>query len=773
MRGILHIAIIFVSLFLAKAALYGQQSVIKGYVQDKETGEPVELANVVLLETEYGASTDGHGYYFILNVPPGIYILEVNRIGYDTHFQEVYMREGESITLTFALDKKSYSLDEVAISAARVKARTQIKVSEMEVLPTDITRLPSFGSMPDIAQQLQTLPGVISPGDAGGQIYIRGGSPVQNKVLMDGAILYNPFHTSGLYSVFDPDAVRKTEVFSGGFGAEYGGSLSSVIDVTTRHGNINDYSGKVDVSTIGSKALLEGPVFRPKPGGKSNASFLAYYKTSYFDKAAQTYYSYIDRDLPFSFHDLYGKFSLFSGDVFKANLFGFSFHDQSGGNGAAFNYRWNNQGFGGNFFISPPQSLLLMQIYFAASAFNMELNEASYVPRQSAVNSVNLGIRITKYLGDHYFKYGLEVHTLKTDYLYYSTNYNQTEQSNNSSEVSGYCSYFGNYNRFLLRPGIRFILYSALNKFSLEPRLSMKYLVTDHFRLKAAGGLYTQNLISATSDRDIVNYFSGYLSAPVNIASTNGQNYTEYSLQNAWHVVAGVEMDLGDRLFINLEAYYKGYPQLINYNRDKLLNEYDHPDKPEILIKDFILEKGYSSGIETSIDYRSERMTLSLIYSIAKTERTFADKYGSENTYSPHFDRRHNVNILGTLVLSRDRSWEVNLRWNFGSGFPFTPSKGYYESITIDDLQINNIMSQNGLLDIYYGTYNAARLPAYHRLDAGIKKTFALKGNMRLEAEMNVINLYNHKNVYYVDRANNDVVYQLPFLPGFRISFAF
>lgn len=773
MRKKFHIALCFLTMLWAAIPLFGQQSVIKGFVQDKETGEPVELANIRLLETNRGSSTDEHGYYFILDAPPGQYILEAQRIGYAPHVQKIILGAGETLTINFIIDKESYSLDEIAISAARTKARTQIKVSEIEVLPADITRLPSFGSLPDIAQHLQSLPGVVSSGDAGGQIYIRGGSPVQNKVLMDGAIIYNPFHTSGLYSVFDLDAVRKTEVYTGGFGAEYGGSLSSVIDVTTRYGNINKYAGKVDVSTIGSKLLLEGPVFRPKPDGKSNASFLAYYKTSYFDEAAKSYYSYIDRDLPFSFHDLYGKFSLFSGEVFKANLYGFSFSDHSGSQGSAFDYSWKNQGFGSNFFISPPQSSLLMQIFFAVSGFNMELEEASYRPRESGVNSVNLGIRINKYMGSHYFKYGLEVLTLKTAYYYYSTDFNQTEQSNNSSEVSGYFSFFGNYNKFLIRPGIRFTLYSALNIFSMEPRLSMKYLVTDRFRLKVAGGLYTQNLISAVSDRDIVNYFRGYLSAPVNIAATNGKSNTDYSLQEAWHVILGSEIEIGKRFFLNLEAYYKGYPQLINYNRDKLLNEYDHPEEPDILTRDFILETGYSQGIETSLDYKSDRLILSLIYSLSKTTRTYENKNGEKITYAPHFDRRHNVNFLGTVILSNDRSWELNLRWNLGSGFPFTPAKGFYESNTIDELQIGNLMTQNGILDIYYGTYNAARLPAYHRLDASIKKMFLLKGSMRIETELNVINIYNQDNIYYVDRSSNETIYQLPVLPGLRVGFTF
>jgi hypothetical protein len=363
--------------------------------------------------------------------------------------------------------------------------------------------------------------------------------------------------------------------------------------------------------------------------------------------------------------------------------------------------------------------------------------------------------------------------TLKTEYYYYSTDYNQTEQDNNSSEVAGYITFFGNYNRFLIKPGIRVTLYSALNKFAMEPRISAKFLVNEWFRIKLAGGIYTQNLISAVSDRDIINYFRGYLSAPVNVASTSDMDNSNYSLQEAWHVVLGTETELGKKFFMNLEAYYKGYPQLINYNRNKLMNEYDHPEKPEILTRDFILETGSSLGIETTLDFKSDRFFFSLIYSLSRTERTFENSAGESVTYPPHFDRRHNLNIMGNWILSRDKSWELNLRWNLGSGFPFTPAKGYYESNSFDEHQVGNAMVQNGTLDIYYGNYNAGRLPDYHRLDASLKKTFKLQGNYLIEAEINAINVYNRKNIYYVDRTTNEVVYQLPFLPGIRVSFTF
>lgn len=768
----IYAPMVFFILFLP-AGIKAQQSLIKGVVTEKRTGEPIELAEVKISGTQFGATTDEKGVYFILGIDPGTYVLEVVRLGYESEVREIVLGENEILSQHFTLHKTSYSLEEVAVSAARTKGRTQINISEIELTPKEMNQLPSFGSLPDVVQQLQSLPGVITRGDLGSQLYIRGGSPVQNRVLMDGAVLYNPFHSSGLYSVFELDAIRRSMVYTGGFGAEYGASLSSIIDVTTRNGNITDYSGKADVSTLGSNFLLEGPVFRPKPEGKSNASFLTYYKNSYMEQAGNSLYSYTNEKMPFRFQDFYGKFTLFSKNAFQANLYGFYFTDHAGEEATPYEYNWRNAGFGANFFLSPVSSSTVIHGFFAVSGFQSELQEKAFVPRESNVNSVNLGLHIKNYFSDHTLKYGLEILTLKTDYLYFSTDYNQTEQGNNSSEVTGFVSFFGDYNRFLIQPGLRTILYSALNKISLEPRLSMKYLASEWFRIKLAGGLYSQNLINAASDRDIVNFFTGYLSAPVDVATSGPESQSEYVLQRAWHLVGGLEFEVWEKLFVNVETFYKDYPELVNYNRDKLLNAYEYPEYPEILTHDFILETGTSWGVETSFDYHHTVFQVSLNYTLSKAERTYWDPSGNPVTYAPHYDRRHNLNLIGVWYPDQKKRWEISTRWSLGSGFPFTRTKGFYEGNTFDEWQIENYLEQNGTLDLLYGNYNEGRLPTYHRLDIGILRKLVLGGKTSLELELNIINVYNRENVYYIDRSTNEVVYQLPVLPALRVGFRF
>jgi len=233
---------------------------IRGFVYDKENGEPVIFTNVYLSGTTYGASTDVNGHYTISRVPPGNYTLTVTYLGYDTLKIPITLKEKQIITKKLTMEKSAIQLGYVEISAERQEARTEIQTSLIKITPKQIKQIPTIGGEPDLAQYLQVLPGVIFTGDQGGQLYIRGGSPIQNKVLLDGMIIYNPFHSIGLFSVFDADIIRNADVYTGGFNAEYGGRISSIMDITIRDGNKKRIAGKLSVNPFSSKLLVEGPI---------------------------------------------------------------------------------------------------------------------------------------------------------------------------------------------------------------------------------------------------------------------------------------------------------------------------------------------------------------------------------------------------------------------------------------------------------------------------------------------------------------------------------
>jgi hypothetical protein len=230
--------------FLFTLHSFAQNSTIRGFVYQKDNGEPVLFTNVYLKGTGYGAATDVNGYFSITKIPAGTYTLMVTSIDYDTLKQEVVVAAGDIVTRKLYVSKRTVSLGEIDISAEKQEQQTEVKMSVTKITPKELSQIPSVGGEPDLVQYLQVVPGVVFSGDQGGQLYIRGGTPVQNKVLLDGMVIYNPFHSIGLFSVFDTDLIRNADVYTGGFGAEYGGRISSVMDIKTRDGNKKRFAGR-------------------------------------------------------------------------------------------------------------------------------------------------------------------------------------------------------------------------------------------------------------------------------------------------------------------------------------------------------------------------------------------------------------------------------------------------------------------------------------------------------------------------------------------------
>jgi hypothetical protein len=622
--------------------------------------------------------------------------------------------------------------------------------------------VPAIGGEPDLAQYLQVLPGVVFSGDQGGQLYIRGGTPVHNKVLLDGMIIYNPFHSIGLFSVFDADVIRSADVYAGGFGAQYGGRIGAIIDVNTREGNKTRFGGKVSASPISSKLLFEGPISKFTEGGAS-ASYIVSYKNSYLNRTAPLLYSYEGIDgLPFSFSDLYAKASFISSSGSKINLFGFDFRDNV--DYPQTQYNWKSSGGGANFYIIPEGSTVINGAV-GYSQYKMNQTEADGKPRESSINGFNINVNFSYFIGKDDIKYGLEMNGFSTDYNYTNLFGRQLKQEEFTTELSGYFRYKKNWGRLVLEPGLRVQNYASLAEFTVEPRLAAKYNVTEKIRLKVAGGFYTQNLIAAVNDQDVVNLFYGFLSGPENLPRKfNGQNVTS-ALQRSWHYGAGIELDLGQHQEINIEGFYKDFTQLTNINRDKLYDENDL-SKPEFQRNDFAIEIGNSYGMDFKYKYEFKKMYLWAVYSL-----TYVERFDGTRNYSPHFDRRHNVNLVATYTFDKKRSWNLNTRWNFGSGFPFTQTQGFYEKLNTE--APGNPLTQNGNIGVYYTEINNGRLPSFHRMDVSLSKKMTLKKNQTITLTVAATNVYNRDNIFYFDRARFTRINQLPIIPTVGINYSF
>ncbi len=766
LRGI---AYALASFLLLGGATANGQGIVRGFIYDKDNGEPMLFVNVVLQNTTLGAATDVHGYFAINKVPAGDYEVIAFSIGYDTVSNSIVVADNEIVTVKMYMKESAISLQQVEISAGKQEQRTEVQMSVSKITPREISQVPAAGGEPDLAQYMQVLPGVVFTGDQGGQLYIRGGTPIQNKVLLDGMVVYNPFHSIGLFSVFDSDIIKTADVYTGGFNAEYGGRISSVMDVTTRDGNKNRFNGKFSASTFNSKLTLEGPFKKPKENGGSSGTYIFSGRTSYLDQTSKSIYKYVDDEgLPYRFLDFYGKGTLTGSNGSKFSLFGFRFDDNVNYEGIS-EYQWNSFGAGSNFVMVPGASPVLLDGTFAFTRYEIELQEADEQPRSSAVNGFNFTLNFSYFLGRDEVKYGLEGLGFKTDFTFFNSVGKKLEQVENTSEFAAFLKYKRAADKVVIEPSLRVHYYASLNEFSFEPRAGLKLNLSERLRFKAAAGLYAQNLLAAVSDRDVVNLFYGFLSGPDNLQDEfRGEEVTS-RLQHAAHLVAGVEVDLFRNVSVNLEGYIKDFNQVENVNRNKIFEDTGaNFDKPDSQKKDIIVEKGLARGADIAINYESKKWYIWLVYSLG-----FVTRDDGITEYEPHFDRRHNVNAVVSYTFGDKMDWVASARWNFGSGFPFTLTAGFYEYLDFQQGINVDYTNSNGDLGVIYDELNKGRLPYYHRMDMSIKKTFTFSERSELAVIASVTNVYDRDNIFYFDRIRGERVDQLPILPSLGASITF
>jgi len=751
------------------AAAQSSTGVIRGFVYDQSSGEPILFTNVYLQGTTLGSSTDAKGFFTITRIPAGNYKLMSSYLGYDTASVQIRIKGGDILNEKLFLRKSSLNLGMVEVSGEKEEQRTTVKVSVETVTPKQITQIVSVGGEADIAQYLQVLPGVVFTGDQGGQLYIRGGSPVQNKVMLDGMILYNPFHSIGLFSVFETDIIQNADVYTGGYNSNHGGRISAVMDITTRDGNQKRWKGKVGASPFLGRVLMEGPLGKAGTPEKPAPTLIVSTRSSWLDQSSKRLYTYADSNgLPFSFTDLYAKTTFRSSNGSKLSLFGFNFSDRANFRNVS-DFGWDSRGLGGNFVLIPEGSNSVVSGTVAWSDYNSFQIEPGRGPRNSGISGFNGTINIAQYLQRDEINFGFDLVGFGTRFNFTNPSGIILNQNENTTELAGYVKYKLLTDKLVMEPGLRGHYYASLGEFSIEPRLGLKYNLTPAVRLKFAGGWYSQNLISAVSDRDVVNLFFGFLSGPDNLPKTFDGARVQSKLQKARHAIVGTEIDLGKHVELNIESYIKNFDQLTNINRDKIYEDIsEFEQKPDFLKKDFIIERGQAYGFDFRLKYDRRQYYVWATYSW-----TYVDRFDGQRTYFPSFDRRHNINLVGTYKFGSDRSWELSTRWNYGSGFPFTQTQGFYPNISLNGGINSDYLAQNGDLGVVYAGFNQARLPSYHRLDASLRYTYAVSDRSELDFNFSVSNVYDRRNIFYFDRVRFSRVNQLPILPSFGLTWNF
>lgn len=764
--------------------LFSQNGQIRGVVIDPG-GEPIPGAAVYVPEAQTGAYANDQGIFAVSKLNPGTtYKVISYMVGYDTLRTTVDIpRTSRIVTVKLILTERPVFTNEVEITgekAGKIEKKI-VDIGKVTVDIDDINLIPSIGA-PDLMQYLQVLPGFVSTGDQGGQLYIRGGTPVQNMTMFDGMILYSPFHSIGLFSVFDPEIIRSADVYSAAFPAEYGGRVSSVIDVKTRNGSFDGFSATANANPFSASLLLEGPLGKSKRDG-GGISYILSARNNYIDQTGQSLYPYINdgEGLPYNFRDVYGKITASDGINF-VNIFGFRHEDNILYEFPA-NIGWVASGGGANFMTLPQGAGAIIRGNFAFSDFRSQLRSTSEnFPRTSGISGFNGGLDVSYIVNSvDEVKAGFTFLGFQTDYTFTNSFGFITDSRANNTEAAFYVNYKKVFRApgsgwskneepwdlMVLQPSLRLHYFNDQAHVALEPRLRWK-LNLPKVSFSFATGLYTQNLLAAQSDRDVVNIFQGFLSAP---DEDIPGRVKDHNLQTAFHLLGGVELELAPKLNTSIEVWRKDFTQLININRDKIFPEESN----------FITETGEAYGADLMLKYQGKKLYLYGTYGLSRVLRD-----DGRRVYPPVFDRRHTVNLVGALRLKpfgmvgpakqapkfKSHAWEFSARWTMGSGFPFTQTQGFFEKLTLDENgALTDIPTQNGTLGIILADeLNGGRLPYYHRLDLSAKRRWLINNKFMIEANFNLINTYDRENIFYFDRVRFEPVYQLPILPSLGVT---
>lgn len=728
-------------LVFAFLTVEAQQPDIRGVVSDSASGERIPYANLVVVGLNRGAAANASGYYVIPSLPPGEYHISASAVGYVKQTQTVILST-HSVNLDFHLGEETIKINEVVVSGQMKPELLKVQTSVHVIDKTELERVP-VGTQADVLRSIQILPGIVSTSDVNSQFYVRGGAGDENLFLLDGMKIYNPFHAFGLFSTFDPEIVRTTEVYTGAFPADFGGRLSAVVNLRSKDGNSHHFAGLANVNFLSSKIQVEGPI-----GNSIQAVFTG--RKSLFQSTLKTY---LKQPVPLSFYDAFAKVTTKSPtapDRYSAEAF-FT-HDFLPSNDSSIPaYSWDTRAFAvtGNFLMSERLfwDLSLSMSNYEASRI---VNDESIAPTDNKINEFGLRGTITDYTSsDDLYFFGFDID-------FPATEYNFLGRSGDLVHLSETLLQFGLWFRYQLKGdvfnadlGLRtevgnYLRWGTLES-ALEPRASISFDLPDQWLAKLAFGRFTQGVITVTNEDDILPIFTPWVVIPLSLRP-----------EIAYHYVVGLEGPLTEYLSVSLEGFYKQYPSLVTYNRDKL----------DVSQPDYLNSEGHSLGGEVLLRFGTSFFDSYAAYTLAKV---VIDQNGF--SYVPRYDRRHTINLL--TVLHPVKNIDVSFRWEFGSGLPYTQSYGFYEKRNLGSGYPNDYMFEVGTPTTIYGPKNAARLPNYHRLDIGATWRIVELLGIRSILGVNVTNVYDQKNLFYFDRNTGERYNMIGFFPSAMFTLEF
>ncbi len=735
---------------------------VYGFVSEKGSGESLAYANVVLVGSEYGAATSVKGYFVIPDIPPGSYTLRVMMMGYGNEDIPITLDPDQELRLDIALEVRAIQGDAVTITAERTRFENKVDVSRVNLSLREIKTAPAFVES-DVFRSLQLLPGISTQSDFSSALIVRGGSPDENLILLDGSEIYNPYHIGGIFSTFNADAIANAEFYAGGFTAEYGGRLSSVLEITTKEGDSQngrlfknrplgkyfDISrAKGEINILSSKIMAEGPLLK--------GSWLLSARRTYFDKLAQLYYLYKGdtQNWGYYFNDIQGKitqtindqneviFSSFGGN----DVLGFSLEPNSV-NEINFDWGWGNRTnslhwryvpnsrWFSEFCVSKTQYLFDVDLGLAQMD-SLGQKAETHLNVTNDVSDVTYREDITLFPSRaHQIKTGVSLKYLDMMFKYLINDIKLFNIDRGPYIAEAYVQDQWKVNVLMvIQAGLRISRYELHDRFYVQPRLGLKYNLSENCKLKLSTGLYNQFLFTTNDDNEILRVVDFWEPVPPSLDA-----------QSSWHTIVGIEQWLGEGFTASVEAYYKPYMNILDTNPDN--NPNDDTD-------DFIAGTGKAYGLELLLKKQTGRLTGWIGYAYSRVRKDIdlnqdgQVRAADNEKYYLKYDTPHRVNVVMNAQLNKKNSLSFALTAQSGQRYTPVVGKVYHRA------GFSSLLYPYDHLSTLNGRTNSATYPPYFRVDIGWTHdvhAFGVPGRFMLQ----IINVTNHFNLLMYNWQHN------------------
>lgn len=773
-----RLPILLILIFITLFSFSQEKHTISGYVKD-EAGEELIGATIYIQSLKTGTVTNVYGFYSITLIA-GNYNIDYSYIGCETQTKKINLNQNYSFNIT--LIEASKTIDEVVITAERKNENVvKTEMSTMKLQAKDIKKVPALFGEVDVIKTLQLLPGVQATGEGFSGFNVRGGSPDQNLIMFDEATVYNASHLMGFFSVFNNDAIKDIKLYKGDIPAQYGGRLSSLLDIRMKEGNQKKFQATGGLGTISSRLTLEGPIIEDKwsvlvAGRRTYVDLMLLLssddavksnKLYFYDLNLKTNYKISDKDR------IYVS-GYFGRDVFKfGDMFGFDWGNYT------LTTRWNHlftEKLFSNFSFIYSKYDYIMESGTSASGFKWTSNledfklkaDFNYYPNPN--NTIKFGLEAIH----HHFNPGFARGTGDSTAMY-----NSLEMP--ESNAMEYAIYLSNEhkltNKLTLNYGLRGSVFQNMGKatvynfddsyqkidsttykswdifntfYGLEPRLSLNYTINQRSSVKASYSRTKQYVHLASNST---------AGSPLDVWLPSSPNIDPQLANQA--AIGYFRNFLNDAYETSVEVYYK--------DMDKQIDFKDHADlmlNPE-LEGEFRVGDAWSYGTEFFIRKQQGKFTGWISYTLSKALRKIPE-INSGKVYSSSYDRPHNLAIVGMYNLTK--RWNIAATWVYATGSPVTFPTGRYE--------------QSNMIVPIYSDRNGYRMPDYHRMDLSITLKSKEKPNKRLRSELNVsiYNIYNRHNAWMIyfgpDEDDPTVtkaekVYVFPIIPSLTWNFYF